>query len=221
MIELRNSCSSVNKAQLRKALRAAHRNLDEIYENILNVLGTDNISDNIRMAALDIRELLNKLPDYINAPFKKNTDKLGILTDRLKAKWKGQKIETYLEVAWHDVHIEAIKNFLIECKIFFQLNDEIHVSRKEKAIATSRTLNTKHSEEVLPEHLEETIAAQWNGFLDYFNGVLHSEYGATNKDQFLAQLSNLEEFLIRLLEPNVFDAMQEIDAIIDAGENNA
>lgn len=221
MIEPNNTRTDKNKIRLKRTLKATNYGLSEIYESVLNVLDANNISDNIRMAAFGIRELLNKLPDYINAPFKKNTDKLGDLTARLKAKWEGQKIKACLELTWQDFHVEQIKNFLSECRDFFQLNDEIHISRKEKAIATSRTLNIKYSEENLPEHLEETIATQWNDFLDYFNGVVHSEYGETNKNIFISQVSNLEEFLIGLLEPNVFDAMHDIDEIIKSGENNA
>lgn len=221
MIDPKNSRISQNKIRLKNALKTTNHNLGEAYESILNVLNANNIPDNIRMAAFAIRELLNKLPDYINAPFKKNTDKLGDLTARLKAKWESQKIKACLEVTWLEFHIEQIKNFLIECRDFFQLNDEIHASRKEKAIATSRTLNTKYSEENLPEHLEETIATQWNEFLDYFNGVAHSEYGSTDKDFFTSRVSNLEEFLIGILEPNVFESMHDIDEIIKSGENDA
>jgi len=217
--ESRSNASRV--IQLKNALKITHPDLEEAYESIVNILNANNIPDNTRMAAFGIRELLNKLPEYVNAPFNKNTNKLGMLTVNLKSKWQGRKIEACLDIAWSEYHIEQIKNFLIECRDFFQRNDEIHLSRKEKAIAASRTLNTKHSEENLPEHLEERIAIEWNGFLDYFNGVAHSKYGITPKDQFIDQLSSLEEFLIGLLEPNVFDDMQEIDEIINAGENNA
>ncbi len=221
MLDPRNSRTSENRTRLKNVLKTTNHNLGEAYESILNVLNADNIPDNIRMAAFGIRELLNKLPDYINVPFGKKTDKLGMLTDKLKAKWEDQKIEAYLEITWLDFHIERIKNFLIECRGFFQLNDQIHVLRKEKAIATLRTLNTKHSEEKLPEQVEEAIAMQWNAFLDYFNGTLHSEYGSTDKDLFILRLSHLEEFLIGLLEPDVFESMHDIDEIIKSGENDA
>ncbi len=71
MIEPMNSRASENRARLKDVLQTTNHNLGEAYESILNVLNADNIPDNIRMAACGIRELLNKLPDYINAPFKK------------------------------------------------------------------------------------------------------------------------------------------------------
>lgn len=209
-----------NSIRLLEIFKKADNKLALAYESVIAVLNAEHISDHIRMAALGVREILNKLPGYFDVPFKKNTDDLGKLIGKFKEVWEEKKISSYLEISWQDFHEEPIKNFLMECRDFFQRNDEIRISRKEPVIAAARVLHIRHSEENIPEYLEENIAYQWKKFLKYFNGMVHSDYNETDKETFIYELSNLQNFLVELIEPNIFDSIQEIDEVIKSGENS-
>jgi hypothetical protein len=204
------------------ALNDKHERLGKMYAGALHVLQSDN-PDRLAMAAHNLRELIEKLPNHIDVP--------AAATDDALTQPKGLKTLTVqvreLLDQWNKVANQVdgaaeisprLKTFLGRLREFSEWFDQNKQKRREQAIATFRKLDP--SPRRLPTPIENYRVGMWISYRDFFIAVAH--HGKTcSYDEFLEWLSPFEGFLADCLSPRTFDDFTVIDALIEEGNKDA
>lgn len=99
---------------------------------------------------------------------------------------------------------------------FFVWQDD---NRPQKRIRTAVVLTQLAGPgPALPSDVVAHEISSWMRSLEYFNSVAHSGKRA-ERDEFLGKLYAVEEILLRRIQPRPISELDEIDALIQEGEN--
>jgi hypothetical protein len=204
------------------SLNDKHERLGAMYAGALHVLQSDN-PDRLALAAHAIRELIEKLPCYINVPTVATGDALmqprkpkdlSVQVRELLDQWTkvAPRLDGVAEIS------PRLRRFLGRLREFFDQFEKNVPMRREQAIATFRRLDP--SSRRLPAPIESHRVAMWGEYREFFVAVAH--HGKTcSYDDFRERLSPFESFLVDCLSPRTFDDFAVIDALVEEGEKDA
>lgn len=202
---------------LHEALIARSSDLGDIFFGALLTLGQKENPDRLAQAAHGMRELMEKLPNYLDLPIPK---KLPSLKEKVRhlARRRDKALNNSSSrdgSAWRGEIDNHLQKFLIEADEFFEWFEEEHPTRKRRTVKMLRGLDP--SALPLPEPLEESNIEQWNKCNDHFQGVSHHTISGAEND-FRLHLSVLENFLLDRLAPQTSEDFTLIDELIREGE---
>jgi uncharacterized protein YaaR (DUF327 family) len=203
-----------------KSLRGKDKKLAEMYLGAIKVLNDMDNIDRFALAAHDLRELMEKLPIYIDVETKAHNEKLGDKVQLLKNQWLDTCKETtcVLDGAWSGKIDKSLASMLRVFESFFKWHDENLPKRNQEITTALRKLDISGCK--LPISLEEQNIKTWKDLRKYFMAVAHhGKY--PNKDDFDSKLDIFEGFLLDRLYPRTFADLNEIDDIIREGNNDA
>lgn len=203
-----------------RSLCSKNEKLAGMYLGAIKVLNDMNNIDRFALAAHDLRELMEKLPTYIDVETKAHNEKLGEKVQSLKNKWLDtcKKTACVHDGAWCGEIDNSLASLLQEFGSFFIWHDENLPKRNQEITTALRKLDISGCK--LPNSLEEQNIKTWKDLRKYFNAVSHHGKYPT-KDDFDINLDIFEGFLLDRLSPRTFADLDEIDDIIREGDNDA
>jgi len=196
--------------------------LARIYLGALMVFISRSNPDFLALSAHGLRELMEKLPQFVDVEIKARKEKLGEKVRSLEQSWLSavSKTKCYNSQKWCGEIDSPLARFLGRAGGFFQWFAGHIPRRKEEAAQTLREL--EGSGRLLPEPLEELNVESWDRMWDFFVSVAHHN---NKKDisakEFAQWVDGLERFLLDRLRPRTFADLDLIDIIIREGESDA
>jgi hypothetical protein len=199
------------------ALVEFNRTLSTMYLGSLYVLNDSSNPDRLSLAAHSLRELMEKLPKYLDLPVEKPMTGLKERIRILMQAWHSTKRGSgaYVNSVWAGNIDRKIVGFFEDLNIFFTEFEIENPNRKEALRRVLRAFDPLPA--LMPRQVEDLRIKQWGDYNGYFQGVSHHTRGATEAD-FRTTLSSFEKFLLDYLCPRTYDDFTEIDEIIREAE---
>lgn len=200
---------------LYKALAGKDIKLAQMYHGALSVLSQSENTDRLALAAHGLRELMEKLPRYLDVPMVN----LGEVSERIRTlnrSWHRtlERSACHNNGTWSGEIDGFLQKFLKATHEFFERVKD-HPTWKQQAARILRKLDPL--DRALPQPIENLQVKEWNEIRNYFVNVSHHNASA-DPEEFELWLSALERFLLERLIPRTFDDQTRIDEIIKEGE---
>ena len=176
--------------------------------------------DRLPQCAHSVRELMEKLPEYFNAPVKSDGNLNDKVQDILHAYNSAEKKTSCFSInqGWFGEIDVFLTEFLFKLRTFFNWFEENRPRRKVKLARLLSKMEKAPSN--LPEPLFKKNVKKWDDWWNFFQSVAHHRI-LPEEQQFLQNLNSLEGFILDRLLPETFDDFAEIDCLIAEGEKNA
>jgi hypothetical protein len=205
------------KQELYTALASLDPEVGIMYFAALMTLENTGNPDRFALAAHGLRELMEKLPKYVDVPI---VNKGPALNERVRVLAERRALAIRQSVnrdgpTWRGEIDDHLRDFLCDSDGFFEQFAAEDVTRRGRAATILRGLDP--SAAPLPEKLEEFNIAKWQKCNDYFVRVSHHSRVA-DENEFGAYVSELETLLIDRLAPRTSDDFAAIDQLIKEGE---
>lgn len=205
--------------KLIRNLQDINPELASFYESAYQTLVHASIPNKLQTSAYCLRELLCRLPNHFDNSLIKPNKKISTKISPMIELWEKLSIKNCLDISseaqWESEKISAIKVFLNQFNQLVETDREIQKARKEYAIQFIHRQNEKYSLEHLPDNHMDYLGKIFYEFLDFFNKVLHGPNLGINENEFKENFTNLESYLIGILEPDVTETHTKIDAILE------
>ena len=204
---------------LHQALLERHAQLACCYLGALRVLEDGNNPDGIALAAHGMRELMEKLPEYLDVPMKalKESLKVKVIEVENHLSDAQAKSKCHDEGSWRGEIDPPLKSLLDHVTVFFTWFKNHHPRRKAEASRVLRTMDP--SGRYLPPPLEDLNVSAWQEMWDFYKSVAHHRRQAS-RDDFRQWVDALERFLLDRMIPRTFDDMDAIDAIVNSAKRD-
>ena len=197
--------------------------LSEVYIGCLRVLNSIGDPENLVLAAHEMRELMEKLPEVIDMPFFENKSlerKKGTLREKvnlLVPKWnKVIKNKDFSDNScWKGQIDKSLEKFLVAFSKFINWHQQWFPTYRERFKNTFRLLDP--SGRALPEHIEDQNFKSWNEIYKYFEDVSHHRK-KTTRVELINNIRSIEYFLLDRLIPKTSKDWDELDGIIQEAE---
>ena len=191
--------------------------LGKIYLGGLHVLHQEGNPDREALAAHAIRELMEKLPQFVDLPTLEKPKKpvsLNVKVRELSGHWA--RVST--EVMTETVITAKIKKFHIKTNEFFDWFEQSFATRRDQTAVALRRLDATGRS--LPTPIEDLHIKHWVLCSEFFQGVSH--HGRLcSQEEFASWLDDLERFLLDRMRPRTFETFSILDEIIAEGETDA
>ena len=208
-------CGGQQRALL-SALEERNRLLGTMYLGGLTVLADTSNPDRFSLCAHALRELMEKLPEYLDVPTPAHKESLKQKVIEIESAYGGMSKKTacaHVEKGW-DGPIDAhLRKFLLGLAKFLEWFATHHPRRQAELHGTLRRLDGSGRE--LPLPLESLNADAWSKMREYFQAVSHHRKQGDDRE-FASWVDALERFLLDRFLPRTFDDLAEIDAILGA-----
>lgn len=198
-----------------EALANIRQDLADMYFGALDVGARSGNPDRHALAAHGIRELLEKLPRYLDVPLDAAkplglTARVRNLTDAWD-RWNGSAvIDGALTRHGHKL-FAALQEFCDGVRADIP-------TRVEQAAAAVRGLDLNPIK--LPPPIESLHVQQWREIEGFFIGVSHHTR-TTDDREFAQYVGALERFLLERLRPRTFEDFAAIDELLTEGHDDA
>lgn len=169
--------------------------------------------DRFPLAAHGLRELMEKIPRYLDVPVAQG----GGMTDRVttvSAKWRA----TSKHKEGTNNYSKKLREFIVVVEEFVSWFERQHSSRRERAGHLLDRLDQRKVK--LPGPIKDAHASEWNSCHKFFEEVSHHGCQPT-RDEFNAYVDIFERFLLDRFKPRTFEDQSVLKAIIEEGERNA
>ena len=176
--------------------------LNSMYQGALRVLDDKSNPDRFSQAANSIRELMDKLPEYLNIP---TGTKVWILKNKVR-----ELLNEYKRI--------PAEKFLKRLGDFFNWFESNNPTRKDQMKRTLRKIDVAYNE--LDDLLAKREVESWDGLRRYFLKILHHGVLGDEKE-FRIRLGQLEGIILNKRKPQTSDDFNEIDKILKEGNYNA
>lgn len=207
---------------LYQALIARSSELGSIYIGALMTLERRDNPDRLAQAAHGLRELMEKLPKYLDFPIQKKSpslkEKVRDLSQRRDSVIKNSNSHT--GSGWRGEIDNHLQKFLTKSDEFFEWFEGEYPTRRQRTVRLLRQLDP--SAIPLPEPLETPNIEQWDKCHDHFQGVSHHSLSGV-EEEFRSQLLGLERLLLDRLAPQTSEDFAMIDELIsevESGDNS-
>lgn len=208
---------NARQMKLVEVLKAKDESLSNMFEGALDTLNNTRNPEHLPQAAHSIRELMEKLPRYIDVQTSNKFD-IKNRVNQLIQYWEKIKgtCDNIIANELDNVEIDdKFRKFLNKVDTFFtDYNQHSPSKRKE----TADTLSTIDLSEIgLPESLMSLDCKKWLEFNMFFQGISH--HGRKTTDEVFNQwLDAFERFLVERMVPQTFDSFDQLDELIAEGE---
>lgn len=198
---------------LARALRDQDPGLEVMYVGALHVLNDTHNPDRFALAAHNLRELMEKLPDYVDVEQQKPNGNLNEKVKALGDDWKraAQNSNCKSENGWNGTIDASLKKFLSCVGKFFDWVAESLPKRMDAFRKAISSFDPAMNE--LPDALSELSVTAWQRMRDFFVSTSHHRK-APSGGEFEKWRNALENFLIDRLAPRTFEDFDELDALI-------
>jgi hypothetical protein len=202
-----------------RALCEKSPSLGVMYLGALAVLTHKVDPDRLAQAAHSVRELMEKIPQYVEVPIPTHDVKLKPMVDQLLKGWKATtgKSQCWDGAEWAGSIDGHLSRFLKKLGAFFNSYAGLFPARRTEVVGLLRRLRGPGG--YLPEGLERSNYEDWRRMKEAFDKAAH--HGPVTEKELVQLLGQLEMFLLDYLHPRTFADFGAIDEIIREGENGA
>jgi len=207
--------------QVLAALSERSAKLADMYSGAIAVFQQTANPDRCALAAHDFRELMEKVPQYLDLDVPtKNRPSLNQTMIEYGKKWDGckTKSENHSSGEWTgeiDVHLQG---FLAETETLVVFYRGTHPARIQQA--SSIVCQLDPTRQRLPEPLQELRAQEWHKMYDYFVKVSHHGHSPPD-EEFTKWMEALDQFLLAGWRPETAADQENLKRIIEEGERDA
>lgn len=194
-----------------EALAEITQDLANMYLGALDIAARPGNPDNLALAAHGIRELLEKLPRYLDVPVEaQKSQSLSARVRQLTDAWSrlGDKAVDGDTLTGHGRKLLAALGKFCE-GVAADLP-----TRMEQTATALRSLDPHPIK--LPPPIETMHVKEWREIEGFFIGVAHHTRTCT-EDEFQQYVRALEGFLLERLRPRTFDDFAAIDDLLGGG----
>ncbi len=204
---------------LYKSLNEKNPSLRIIYHGALVVLSDKSNPDSLPLAAHGLRELLEKIPRWLDVPILSMKESLKEKVIWFEETWDHtiDKCPRHKNGEWSGEIDKFIKKLFKCLHEFFTWFKAHHPRRKKEVTSLLRRLDSSGRQ--LPEPLEKLNVDYWYEIDKFFKDVAHHRRNPTEAE-FNNWLDALERFLLDRLCPRTFDDFNAIDAILKETESD-
>lgn len=190
-----------HKIYLFHQLKSIDNSLANMYYGGLYVLEDNLNPERCVLCAHSFRELMEKLPNFVDLPSFAEGPSLMDKVRELEAVW-----EAYLENK--NSHL---KRLLTKLEAFFEWLKQNRPKRKEEV---RKLLNKLDPYKLgLPKKIEDLRIREWLEIREFFNNVAHHRR-KTEKVEFYQWLNAFDRILLDYFKPKTFEEMNEIEEIV-------
>lgn len=202
---------------LLNALIGLDSRLGQMYHGAVWVLLQTVNPDRLAHAAHGLRELMEKLPLFLDVPIKAKEKSLTQGVNELADSWeKAVKLsKCHHDGTWTGEIDGGLKTLLGKAESFFAWYREAKPKRKERTASVLKNLDP--SGKKLPKPLEILRVEEWETINGYFQGVSHHNKNV-DITQFDIYLDALETFILDRLRPRIFDDHDALSELIREAE---
>lgn len=203
-----------------RALADKSQKLSRMYLGGFHVLNESSNPDALSLAAHAIRELMEKIPEYLDVPVKAQKETTKAKIREVEQSWgkATTNSQCHDRGQWNGKIDGSLRKFLTKLDNFFEWFRNHYPRRRDEI---SRTLDRmEDSDRDVPPPLQELNVATWVELRDFFVSVAHHRK-SPSREEFLQWLDALERFLLDRLVPRTFEDFEEIDSILREGDDNA
>jgi hypothetical protein len=218
--------------ELRGRQRALYEGLSErnellsnMYIGSLLVLNQRENPDRLALASHNLRELMEKLPRYLDFPTELQVSKTtpGSIKPKVQilfSEWIKTKSKSACrtERDWSGNIDRPLQIFLKKWEEFIEWFEREMPAVVEETRRFLEQFDPMASR--LPLTISSLRASEWKAFRDYFVGTAHHRSG-TQEEEFSQWLESFESFLIDRLRPRTFADFAKIDALISGDTPDA
>jgi len=193
-----------------------HGDLAARYRGAIHVLESPPIPDRFAMAAHNLRELMDGLPEVINVP-KKGGFSLKPEVNKLDKKWGAAKnnSECFDGEEWGGEIGPHLQGYFLEMESVFDANNKYNRKRRERYEEMVR--QTDPSSTPISEQVERRLFKEWKDIRRFLLAVCH--HGKkTDYEEFSGYVERLEVHILRRLRPSTFETQEKLDRIINEAE---
>lgn len=197
--------------QLWEALANIDEQLGHMYLGALDILQHDANPDRLALAAHGLRELIEKLPRFLDVPSTVNRGP-GIRDQarRLAGEWEKLGPSAIDD----DGALTASGDKLLKAVGEFCEGVGADPTRRQAATAAVSRLDLNPLK--LPPPIQELHVSEWTAIEGFFIGVSHHTK-TTDDDEFEGYLAALDRFLLDRLRPRTFEDFAAIDDLLGKG----
>ena len=203
--------------RLYEALIDREAKLGRMYLGAIAALEQRSNPERLVSAGHLIREMMEKLPKYLDLPAQGKPMSLREKVQELLRKRDNavQRSSCHPDGSWKGQIDGSLQGFLDAVDEFFEWFADVHPNRRERISSVIRRLDP--SGRSLPEPLANKQIELWDAHNSYFQGVSHHTIDGSDLE-FESKLSVLEGFLLDRLLPRTFDDFARLDDLIREGE---
>jgi hypothetical protein len=205
------------KRALSEALAERDAKLSAMYLGALAAVSMNNNPERLIQAAHSLRELMEKLPQYLDVERREKAGVEGFhlraKIQELKAQWDDRTLKSacYAGGEWKGEIDAPLRRHLKGIEKFFPSFSAAFPKRQLQAKNAIRDMD--RSNRTPPPSIELLQVKIWQEMSDYFQLVSH--HGpATSDPDFDAHLTELEEFLLTRMRPRTYDDLVQIADLV-------
>lgn len=192
--------------------------LSKMYLGGIHVLNDRSNPDAFSLAAHAIRELMEKIPEYLDIPVKAQKETAKGKIREIEESW--EKATAYSQChdngRWAGKIDGPLRKLLTKIDNFFDWFRHHHPRRQDEVNRTLDRMDVSGRD--LPEPLQKLNVEAWMELRDFFVSVAHHRRNPPPKE-FLKWLDAVERFLLERLHPRTFEDFEEIDTILREEDN--
>lgn len=209
---------SGRQRSLYEALADKSDDLAAMYQGALQVLQSPSTVDRFAMAAHNLREVMEKLPRYIDVPKKESFNlKEAVFELEHQLEDVQEKSDSYDGEEWDGEIENSLSGFLESVELMFARNREHNPKKRERYEEMLGRLDPSATS--VSERKRERLFDEWKELRGFFLGVCH--HGReTDIDEFTEYLERLERHMLARLRPQTFKTQDTLDKIINEAEGN-
>ncbi len=205
------------KLALHAALVKRNIGLSNMYLGAHTVLCQSNNPERYIHAAHSLREMIEKLPLYLEISKKKKGPSLKDKCINLARCWNNKALKSKSHNSGHfQGEIDGfLESFLKDLTAFLEWFNNDNPSRNEERKKLLRELDGYDLP--MPNAIEKNRTRQFSEFQNYFTGISHHNK-LVDIEEFESNLYYFELFLLDIFVPRTFEKHEEIDKLIELGE---
>jgi hypothetical protein len=207
--------------QLYQLLNTKSGELGDMYWGAYCSLSNSGNPECLIHSAHSFRELIEKMPAYIDVETPAHNEKLTPKVNELRDCWNNTKKHLICseDGNYSGEITRTLNSFLKKCDVFFDWHKVNNPLRNEEAKRVLDKLDVAKRQ--LPQPIQKLRIQEWASFREYFQKVAHHGYKDITIDEFISWVDTFNTFLLDRFAPRFFEDAAEIDKIIEEGEKNA
>ena len=203
-----------------KALADKDPKLAQMYFGALHTLEQQGNPERYAQVAHSIRELMEKMPEYLDLPVEQNIPSLKQRARELADVWNANALKSDCcdGGQWAGVIDSPLQKTLKKADEFVKGFEEDYPKRRAEVGKLLQGIDPMNA--TLPPPIQDIRISEWEKCRDFFQGVAHHRIAPT-EDQMRNWLNALERFLLDRLCPRTFEDQVVIEDIIEETEKHA
>lgn len=193
-----------------------YEDLATMYRGAVHLLKSPSISDRFAMAAHNLRELMDSLPEVINVP-KKSDFNLKSGVNELNEQWNSAKrnSDSFDGQEWSGEIGSHLQIYFAKMEAVFSSNRKYNSKQRKKYADMVRQIDPSNTP--ISGQAERSLFNEWREIRTFWLAVCH--HGRkTNYAEVSEYVERLEMHILRRLRPKTFETQKKLDQIIRDAE---